>query len=234
VPEPKRRCYADTLGDCEGGISKEHYFSNAVLGAFPEDIFNVSGFHWQQSGGQNTLPFRAFRAKILCKKHNDALSHLDAEAGKFFRTIYNCTCGGIQGMVPVDNLCFEFNGRLHEMWLLKVICGAIASGNYGMKSRIVPRILVEILFERHPWPSEFGFYLPAETHYTVPEHGDVRFQFIRDAGNIIKGITCHFMCYNATLALGSYSGVPGIQRRSSTMGFFFKREEREMCVKLQW
>ena len=137
--------------------------------------------------------------------------------------------------MPVDNLCFEFNGRLHEMWLLKVVCGAIASGNYGMKSRVVPRILVEILFERHPWPSEFGFYLPTETHYTVPEHGHVRFDFVRDGvENIIKGVTCHFMCYNVTLALGPYSGVPGIKRQSPTMEFVFKNEERELCVKLQW
>lgn len=73
-------CYASALGDCEGRLSKEHYFSAGVLRQlFQTGEYKVGGFHWQKSGYQPpSIP--SLSANILCEKHNRQLSPLDEEA----------------------------------------------------------------------------------------------------------------------------------------------------------
>src|SRR5207249_678543 len=107
---------------------------------------NVRGFPWQQEGDQLTVTPTGLAAKVLCEAHNNTLSPYDTCAGEFFQTLYTCTRGGIQGLVNTDNLRFDFDGHTLEYWMLKIVCGAIASGNYGGKIRIVPQSWVEILF----------------------------------------------------------------------------------------
>lgn len=74
-------CWASCLGDCDGGMSREHLFSANLLG----DSINVSG------GPYGDEPRRIGRSrlvsKILCAKHNSDLSPLDAEAGRFAETL---------------------------------------------------------------------------------------------------------------------------------------------------
>jgi hypothetical protein len=151
-------CYAGVLADCAGGLSREHYFSDAVMKLFGDVDLKVSGLPWQKEGEQKTLRAASLVANVLCQKHNQRLSPLDKEAEQFFGTIYKCTRGGIQGLIPTDEMRFEFDGRLIERWMLKIVCGAIASGNYGGQSRVVPVSWVDVLFERREWPEvHFSF-----------------------------------------------------------------------------
>jgi hypothetical protein len=228
-------CYAKDMGDCAGTLSREHYLSSAVLDLLGGTELRVQGLPWLKPGEQITLQARGIVAKILCQKHNSNLSSLDSEVASFLRTIYICTRGGIQGAISLEDLCFEFDGSLIERWMLKVICGAIASGAHRGQSRNVPRRWVEVLYQKRPWPQEFTFYLLQENYYKVPEHDHVSVDFIPDdSGEFVKGITFHFMCFNMTLALGRYTGVPGIPRASSKMEVGMKSEEREVRVKLRW
>jgi hypothetical protein len=196
----------------------------------------VSGMPWQKEGEQKILRAASLVSNVLCQKHNQRLSPLDKEAEDFFNTIYKCTRGGIQGLIPIDDLHFEFNGRLLERWMLKVICGAIAAGNYRGNSRVVPSSWVDVLYERRPWPEEFTFYLIDEKHYTVPDYDHVGLDFVGpdEAGGLVKGLTCHFMAVSITLALGKYTGVPGIPRTKTKMQLGMKNDERTILTTLKW
>jgi hypothetical protein len=230
----QKGCYASDLGDCAGGISREHYFSKAMTGAIPAKEFNMGGFPWQKPGEFSSLTSDALTAKVLCRKHNEALSPLDAVAGSFFRTVYASTRGGIQDLIPLDELCFEFDGRVIERWLLKVLCGVLASGNHSGSNRSVPRAWIEVLYERRSWP-EFEFYLLDKAGYTVPEHNHFKFEFYRKSPqDIIEGVTCYFMWYYMSLSLGQYTGFPGIRRTSPRMSFGLAYGERALEVKLRW
>jgi hypothetical protein len=229
-------CYAGSLADCAGGLSREHYFSDAILRLFGDVDMKVSGMPWQKEGEQKILRAASLVSNVLCQKHNQRLSPLDKEAEDFFNTIYKCTRGGIQGLIPIDDLHFEFNGRLLERWMLKVICGAIAAGNYRGNSRVVPSSWVDVLYERRPWPEEFTFYLIDEKHYTVPDYDHVGLDFVGpdEAGGLVKGLTCHFMAVSITLALGKYTGVPGIPRTKTKMQLGMKNDERTILTTLKW
>jgi hypothetical protein len=229
-------CYAGPLADCAGGLSREHYFSDAVLRLFGDVEMKVSGMPWQKEGEEKVLRAASLASNVLCQKHNQLLSPLDEEAEGFFNTIYKCTRGGIQGLIPIDDLRFEFNGRLLERWMLKVICGAIAAGNYRGQSRSVPSSWVDVLYERRPWPNEFIFYLIDEKQYTVPDYDHVRLDFVGPdkPGGLVKGLTCHFMAVSITLALGKYTGVPGIARANNTMTLGMKNEQKTILMKLKW
>jgi hypothetical protein len=228
-------CYAKDLGDCAGALSREHYLSSAVFDLLGGNELRVQGLPWLKPGEQITLRPNDIVAKVLCEKHNNQLSPVDTETARFLKTIYTCTRGGIQGVVPLDDLCFEFDGTLVERWMLKVICGAIAAGAHGGYSRNVPRRWVEVLYQKRPWPPEFTFYLLKETQYKVPGYDHVQVDFIPDdSGEFVKGVTFHFMGFNMTLALGRYTGVPGIPRCSSKMEVGMRNEDREIYVKLRW
>ena len=201
---------------------------------FGDVDLKVSGLPWQKDGAQKTLRAASLVANVLCQEHNQRLSPLDKEAAQFFETIYKCTRGGIQGLIPTDDLRFEFDGRLIERWMLKVICGAIASGNYGGQSRVVPLSWIDVLYERRAWPEEFTFYLMDERHYTVPDYDHVRLDFVRDESALVKGLACHFMAVSITLALGRYTGVPGIARAKKAMQLGMKNEERTLLISLKW
>ena len=70
-------CWAWSLGDCGGGISREHYVSQSV---FPDQSIFVQGIDWCLDEAKE-IRIETLTAKILCKRHNTALSELDATAG---------------------------------------------------------------------------------------------------------------------------------------------------------
>jgi hypothetical protein len=70
------RCWAQCLGDCDGGISGEHIVS---AGLFKEDILYVNGPPWKTTS-LKPLTKKVLVKNILCVRHNNALSPVDAEA----------------------------------------------------------------------------------------------------------------------------------------------------------
>lgn len=227
-----KNCYASIIGECAGGISKEHYVSKAVLELISKAALTLYGAPWQERGQETNLTIQTFTAKVLCEKHNNQLSVLDMAAQDFLKTIFVCTRGGIQGQIDVSNLTFNYNGRDIERWLLKIACGAIASGNWGGKHRIVPNEWVEVLFLQKEWPDNFVLYSSEKTEYEVTEKNHIRCDFRRNSfDNILQGITFVFMCLDITLVLGNYNGVPGLRRPTD---FAFKYNNQELVLKLIW
>jgi hypothetical protein len=72
-----------TAGDCEGGISREHYVSQSV---FPNQSIFVRGLDWCLDEAKE-IRIETLTGKILCKRHNTALSELDSTAGLAFNSI---------------------------------------------------------------------------------------------------------------------------------------------------
>jgi hypothetical protein len=124
-------CFARSLNDCSRTISKEHYISKSVLGLFGSADATVSGMPWLPDGDEKKVSIESLTAKILCIRHNNALSPLDAVAAEFFRffteawsdpgTEVYLTCG------------FEL-----ERWLLKMLCGLVVSGNATLAGQRLP------------------------------------------------------------------------------------------------
>jgi hypothetical protein len=81
--ERAKRCWAYSLGDCEGVLSLEHYISACL---FADMEVMVRGFGWCRDKAKS-VRIETLGRNMLCEKHNNALSPLDANAAIAFRTL---------------------------------------------------------------------------------------------------------------------------------------------------
>lgn len=125
-------CFARSLNDCSRTISREHYISKNVLGLFGNYDPTVSGLPWLPEGDQKKVPIASLTGKVLCTRHNNALSPLDPVAAKFFRFF---TEPWLEPGTEVYLTC----GYELERWLLKMLCGLVASGNATLARQRLPR-----------------------------------------------------------------------------------------------
>jgi len=154
-------CYAAQLRDCGGRISAEHYVSDALLRRFKPD-FTVEGPSWAQVARR--VGRSALTAKVLCQRHNEALSGLDAMIGEFYDFLRTAIIGPHAGSRI-------FDGEDLERWAMKVLFGLAVSGNItsgGKKARAagIPELHLRILFGDEEMPERCGFkYIAA----TIPD-----------------------------------------------------------------
>ena len=125
-------CYASESQDCSEAISREHYISRAVLQQLGDGrSVPIGGMPWQDPNiSSEYLALTALQSKILCERHNHALSPLDNFAGRFFRVVsfVSLAKNGTNNVVKL------FHGPDLERWLIKVICGGACSGNLRVRS----------------------------------------------------------------------------------------------------
>ena len=135
-------CYAAQLGDCDGNsLSAEHYISRNVLQQIGDNV-TFQGFPWAEE--PRSIGIGAATARILCARHNNALSPLDSAAGEFFRCLVDFHAGDLHGV-------HQFDGEDIERWMMKVLFGLIASRNAGRHDKQKrrsdpPREFLEVLF----------------------------------------------------------------------------------------
>jgi hypothetical protein len=143
------------------------------------------GMPWQAAGTEKSLPPAALASKILCGRHNQALSPLDAEAGRLFRTIGAFDKGFNEK--PATDAMAMFSGEDIERWMLKTVCGIVASrhvaGGRIVRNGIVSAAWVDVLFGKRPWQTPLGMYAAPEKMYhsssfsfqpqTLPKTGEV-------------------------------------------------------------
>jgi hypothetical protein len=151
-----RQCYAQGLEDCSRDLSREHFISKGVLESVG-DVIEASGFHWQE-GATMPLSPEAIAARILCKRHNEALSPLDAEAKQFFRTLREIDAALGDEAPPAASETFMFNGPDFQRWLLKCLIGLTESHNPPDRLRDHD-LCVRVLFGETTWPQYWGLYL---------------------------------------------------------------------------
>ena len=153
-------CYAKHLGGCNGK-SQEHYISKSILETIGP--FEIGGFPWLATGERRQVSANALTASILCQNHNSLLSGFDSEANKFISHLKlfdsKTTPEELREIAPV----IRIDGIKLEKWLLKTLCGTLASGNYliegkGFGKISVSEYLVDLLFSTKPWKLGVGLY----------------------------------------------------------------------------
>jgi len=75
-------CWASHLGSCNGALTKEHIISNSIL----NNKIYVKGLSWCRDKPKE-VSASSFTSKILCEKHNNALSAFDSEAKQYVSVI---------------------------------------------------------------------------------------------------------------------------------------------------
>lgn len=157
-------CYARQLGDCSLKLSREHFVSECLLDELNRDNdLRVSGLSWQESGRVKVLPPNAFASKILCDRHNRALSPIDDIAVKLLGAFSETGAAG-----SGRQLLHLFCGHDLERWLLKILCGAVYSGSLSISDRSeipIPEQWLQILFGNADFRDGQGLYI-----CTVPGH----------------------------------------------------------------
>ncbi|MBZ4518191.1 hypothetical protein [Mycobacterium avium] len=81
-------CYARASKDCDEELTREHFITDDVLGAISADgkVVVVEGAAWQdKTERRKTIGRASLSRKMLCRRHNNALSPLDQMAAEFFR-----------------------------------------------------------------------------------------------------------------------------------------------------
>ena len=157
-------CYAAALGDCDGNpTTREHYLSLNLLKRFGAKFF-VEGVPWADSPSERTASDMV--ARVLCKRHNNALSPLDTTIGNF----YDVLAGAHEGREVGVHL---FEGEDLERWALKMLLGRLASGNVrwhnGSKERPeISLLYLRILFGEEDMPDGCGFFYVGDP---VQRHG---------------------------------------------------------------
>jgi len=154
--------YARGLNDCCTTISKEHYHTKAILKLLPDLI--LKGVAWLKPGESKRIPAETFAAKILCKRHNSALSGLDAAATDFFSILMKID-KELKAPTGRDIAKHGLSGVDFERWMLKVMIGSLYCGNSpfhngrSYRGILPPLRVVERLFSQKAWPQDWGWYM---------------------------------------------------------------------------
>jgi hypothetical protein len=145
-------------------MSREHYVSEIVLREISGDpgggTIEVCGLPWLK-GNTRTLPTASLTARVLCKRHNEALSILDGRAAEFVRCldVIHDGFGNERAATQV------VDGDQLERWLLKTLCGCLASENMvnQVGDRVPgwepPRDWLDFLYDQGSFPKGCGLYL---------------------------------------------------------------------------
>jgi len=167
-------CWANSLKDCAGNVSGEHYASKCI---FDVGKVVVQGFDWCKDDPKE-IHINHLTANILCEKHNQELSPLDAEAGRVFANfqeavrLFSVRSGlGAKRFWP-NRPKFCVDGNLFERWLLKTLI------NFSVRGRNIigleenepgkcPTTLAETAFGRRQFLGESGLYAAPELNAVV-------------------------------------------------------------------
>lgn len=228
-------CYAACLNDCGGKLSREHYFSRSLLEAIGE--FIVSGFTWAKE--EKRVGINALTSKVLCERHNNALSTIDPVAERLFTGIrrIDAAFGGKVDLEEVPDLVIV-NGPDLQRWMLKALCGLVASGastrdEGGQATWRLPDQLVQVLFGHFDWPGRWDLYVRAEPGTQVWSNQAVGFQLLaaRDTEAVL-GMTMNVGGIEARLLLGHPGDVAGLLQRPSAL--VFEAEAGERTIDFGW
>ena len=127
-----QECWASQLGDCAGGISREHPVSDGI---FEGNSISAFGLSWCKDEPKRIgLPNAV--AKILCGHHNTALSPHDAEATRLSRFL----AANLRDDPEVEST-IALDGSLLEKWSLKTFTnlGYMGALDPLAHRRIAPR-----------------------------------------------------------------------------------------------
>jgi SEC-C motif len=159
------QCFAKNDCNCSSKISREHFISETLLRQIElNGTAKVAGLNWQKPQTFNIIPIPTLAPKVLCERHNNALSPLDSTMGYFSQTLQDYDDSTHPSVQTPSNELRLFAGEDIERWMLKCLLGGTVSNNFS--SRLKPECL-EILYGRLDWPSHWGLYIKAIPETTL-------------------------------------------------------------------
>lgn len=162
-------CFGRVSRDCAGPLDREHWVSESVQRAIADvgSPITLTGVPWL-NGGALSVGTNQLASRILCKRHNNALSPLDMCAEAVIRHLIADMTSLVVERHPdrALNTMTLSEGPMFERWLLKMVWGALASGSIGDGSDtltdLAPGVdleqLAAVLWRGAPWPQDCGFY----------------------------------------------------------------------------
>ena len=188
-------CWAESLGGCGGGPSREHMISRSQ---FDGDMITVQGLPWCREA--RTVGIGSLVARNLCRDHNTMLSPADAEAKRFKDAI------GAIGSKPIIPVRMKFDARRIEQWLLKTTINlALQEPGSGLE---LTAEIVRRAFGLAPTPRSQGFFAVAELHETIAYNTAIRVETHvrrRDGKLVIGAFVLH-----GWRALYAFDGAPPV------------------------
>jgi hypothetical protein len=109
--------------DCGGGLSREHYVSRGLIDGAE---LRVRGMPWQKEEVARFSP-DSLVARILCRRHNSALSTLDTHAIRFFLAVEVGLRHAQRRSLSRKSRFFMTSGDGLELWAMKTLAGLHAS-----------------------------------------------------------------------------------------------------------
>lgn len=164
---------------------------------------HIRGFPWQDDGWTK-LSVSSLGSKVLCKRHNSDLSALD-DVGEKLVDHLDAVAADFNGLAPTPWL-WMVNGNDVERWLLKTLCGALASKSARRTdgsnlSSAVPERWVRILYGLEFFPATGGFYFAGRIGQRFDHApGNVAFAPMSAAGSVM-GIVADLSGYEFTLLM---------------------------------
>ncbi|WP_444598758.1 hypothetical protein [Blastomonas fulva] len=112
-----------TTTNCGGGLSREHYISRGLIDGRE---LRVRGMPWQREEVERYSADNLV-ARILCQRHNSAMSPLDAHAIRFFRAVEAGLKHAQRRSLSRRSHFFITSGDGLELWAMKTLASLYAS-----------------------------------------------------------------------------------------------------------
>ncbi|HKQ61378.1 MAG TPA: hypothetical protein VJS92_08790 [Candidatus Polarisedimenticolaceae bacterium] len=167
----------------------------------------------------------ALKSNVLCTRHNQALSPLDELARKFFAFAL--------GQVRHQFLIIQ--GRELERWMLKLMCGLIATGPGQTPSGAIiagtepPLPALETLFGSLPLPEQWGLVIPQKSGRGFQDKVSI---FVLDDQGRACGCTVQFAFVELMFFLRAIPTLPDqtirLHHRPSSLGLSMDDSYREI------
>lgn len=226
-------CYASRLGDCGVKRSREHYISESLLHHLNRNNnLTVQGLPWVKNESQVVSP-NSLASKVLCERHNTALSPLDAIAVRLFQAFDE---QGVHG--SGQQLFHLFNGHDLERWLLKILCGITCSKNLALDTEAdvsIPDYWLDILFCGAQFPDHQGLYAcKSRGHRLEGPHG-LQLRAITGRGRL-SGIGLWVCGYELILSMSGFPSrlFDGREFAYRPLEFYATAQDFEKSVVFSW
>ena len=150
-------CWAGGLDKCSDELTDEHIISESILKYFGNYKIRIKGKKVIASP-------KTYKAKILCRHHNNALSDYDNEALKLISAWDKMTfnLGGKITHPEADKIIINVDIDRFEKWAAKTLLN-MAIFRYLTEQPIMPRLpslhIHKQLFSNQPFEKPFGIYL---------------------------------------------------------------------------
>jgi hypothetical protein len=167
MPEDYSECWANCLGNCDGGMSREHLVSKCLF----EKQVRVKGLPWCKDT-EKTVGIEGLASKFLCRHHNSTLSELDGAAKQTLDTLLEaCKLFDARRNIITARWTVKYfitDMLLLERWCLKTLINVNLNGKPGLPvdseagSNRPTEELVRIVFGLDRFTPPKGLYRIAE------------------------------------------------------------------------